>query len=299
MDTVGMASEARTTRSAVVWLAAIRPRTLSLALVPVLVGSVIGWRLTGALQLLPALAAVLCAVLIQVGTNLHNDAADFLRGADTPERRGPKRATAEGWLTARQVLRGAFVAFASAFVLGGYLVWAGGWPILLIGLASLAAGWAYTGGPRPIAYTPLGELFVFLFFGLLAVAGSAWLQQAAPTAPVLLAGAAIGALAAAVLVVNNYRDLESDARVGKRTLAVHLGRPATRLVYIFLLLLPFLLALALPGGWAALGALPFALVLIVRLRDGTVGPNLNRLLGNTAQLQLLFGALLAVGLVAA
>ena len=169
--------------------------------------------------------ALLAAVLIQAATNLHNDAADFERGADDPATRlGPPRATAEGWLEAGQVKRAALGCFAAAFLLGMYLVWVGGWPILMIGVAAIGAGLAYTSGPRPIAYSALGEVFVFLFFGLAAVAGSYYLQVGQVSTLAVLAGAMLGFLAAAVLVVNNYRDRDNDRSAGKITLAVRLGR---------------------------------------------------------------------------
>ena len=193
-------------------------------MVPVLVGSVQGGVDSGVLVWPIMLVAVFAALLIQVGTNLHNDAADFEHGADISSTRiGPPRATAQGWLTLAQVRNGATLSFSLAMVMGSYLVWQGGWPILAIGLLSIVAGWSYTGGPKPIAYVGLGELFVFVFFGLVAVAGSYYLQTAALHWPALITGAMLGMPAAAVLVVNNYRDLDNDRQAGKNTLAVRLG----------------------------------------------------------------------------
>jgi len=163
------------------WLTAARPRTLPLAASPVLVGTSLAWA-EGAPQLWAvALAALLAALLIQVGTNLHNDAADFERGADGADRLGPVRVTAAGWATPRQVRLAALLAFAGAFLLGVWLAFVGGWPIVAVGLASLAAGWAYSGGPRPISHSPFGEIFVLAFFGLVAVGGTHYLQSGALT----------------------------------------------------------------------------------------------------------------------
>lgn len=280
------------------WFLACRPKTLSVSLSPVLVGSAIAWHDTHTLLWLPLLAAALGAAFIQIGTNLFNDVGDFLRGTDTPDRLGPKRATAEGWLTPGMVKTGAWLSFAQAFLCGIYLVWHGGWPIVAIGLASLAAGWAYTGGPKPIAYGPLGEVFVFIFFGLIAVGGSYYLQTLSLTPTALLAASLVGLHAAAVITVNNYRDLDGDARSGKLTLAVRLGRPATRNIYVGEMLAPFLLLPLLSGlGWRAalpLLALPLAIKLIVRFRRETPGPGFNVLLAATAGLQLIFAVLLSL-----
>ena len=280
------------------WFLACRPKTLSVSLSPVLVGSAIAWHNTGTLLWLPLLAAALGAAFIQIGTNLFNDVGDFLRGTDTPDRLGPKRATAEGWLTPGMVKTGAWLSFALAFLCGIYLVWHGGWPIVAIGLASLAAGWAYTGGPKPIAYGPLGEVFVFIFFGLIAVGGSYYLQTLSLTPTALLAASLVGLHAAAVITVNNYRDLDGDARSGKLTLAVRLGRPATQNIYVGEMVAPFLLLPSLSGlGWRAalpLLALPLAIKLIIRFRSEAPGPVFNVLLAATAGLQLIFALLLSL-----
>ncbi|WP_291991913.1 1,4-dihydroxy-2-naphthoate polyprenyltransferase [Candidatus Accumulibacter sp. ACC003] len=285
------------------WWLAIRPKTLTVALVPVVLGNALASAHSGSLHWPAALLALAAALLIQIATNLHNDVADFERGADAPDRLGPPRATAMGWLPALAVRRAALVAFALAFNFGIYLVYLGGWPIVAIGLASLLAGWAYTGGPRPIAYAPLGELFVLLFFGLAAVGGSYYLQTLTISPAVLLAGAMLGLFGAAVITVNNTRDLDSDRRVGKRTLAVVLGRRAAAWVYASEILLPFALlpwlaVLVGGGGWLALPllALPPALLLLKRFRDALAGPVFNQLLASTARLQLFFGLLLSVAI---
>lgn len=280
------------------WLLACRPKTLSVSLSPVLVGTAIAWHDTHTLLWLPLLAAALGAAFIQIGTNLFNDVGDFLRGTDTPGRLGPRRATAEGWLTPGMVKAGAWFSFALAFLCGIYLVRHGGWPIVAIGLASLAAGWAYTGGPKPIAYGPLGELFVFVFFGLVAVGGSYYLQTLSLTPTVLLAATLVGIHAAAVITVNNYRDHDGDKAHGKNTLAVRLGRPATRHVYALEMLAPYALLPALGGlGWPAalpLLSLPLALRLIARFHREPPGPVFNPILAATAGLQLVFACLLAL-----
>lgn len=282
------------------WFLACRPKTLLVSLSPVVLGAALAWHDTLTLNLLPLLAAAFGAACIQIGTNLFNDAGDFVRGTDTPDRLGPKRAAAEGWLSVGAIRLGAWLCFALAFACGLYLVQRGGWPIVAIGLASLAAGWSYTSGPKPIAYGPLGELFVFVFFGLVAVGGTYYLQTLHLTPTTLLAASLIGLHAAAVITVNNYRDLDGDARSGKNTLAVHLGRPAMQQLYTAELLLPYVLLAAL-ATWEDVGALvalpllslPLALRLIRRFRQEPAGPAFNGILAATAALQLLFALLLA------
>ncbi|MBS1129345.1 MAG: 1,4-dihydroxy-2-naphtoate prenyltransferase [Proteobacteria bacterium] len=285
-------------KTSTAWFLACRPKTLSVSLSPVLVGTAVAWHDSGTLLWLPLLAAALGAAFIQIGTNLFNDVGDFLRGTDTPGRLGPKRATAEGWLTAGKVKAGAWLSFALAFLCGIYLVWHGGWPIVAIGLASLAAGWAYTGGPKPIAYGPLGEVFVFIFFGLVAVGGSHYLQTLNLTPMALLAAVLVGIHAAAVITVNNYRDLDGDATNGKNTLAVRLGRPATRHIYMLEIIAPYaLLPLLGSLGWLAalpLLSLPLALKLIRRFHHEAPGPVFNNILAATAGLQLTFALLLSL-----
>lgn len=282
-----------------IWWLTVRPKTLSVSVVPVVVGSLLARAESDTLLWPPFIAALLAAVLIQVGTNLHNDAADFERGADTDERLGPRRASAQGWLTTDQVRRGALLSFAGAFILGIYLVWHGGWPIMLLGLASIASGYAYTGGPRPIAYSPFGELFVLLFFGLAAVGGSYYLQTFTLSANALWCGVALGLPAAAVLMINNYRDLDTDRKVGKLTLVHYIGRANTRRLYTLSLLLTPVLMVPLylagvAGPWLLLTGLtlPIALRLASRLTKSPIGPDLNALLAQTAQYQLIFALLL-------
>jgi len=278
------------------WIAAIRPKTLGLSLSPVLAGSALAFADTGSFRPLSFLAALAAALLIQVGTNLHNDVADFRRGTDGRDRLGPPRATARGWLAPAAVERGAWLAFFLAFLAGIYLAWVGGWPIVVLGLASLAAGAAYSGGPRPLSSLPVGELFVLLFFGLAAVGGSYYLQSGTLHGRALLAGVVLGLPAAAVLVVNNYRDREGDARSGRRTLAVLLPPAGSRLEYALLMLLPFAgLPLLLEPPWLLLPLLPlpFVVGLVRELWRSVPGPALNAVLARTARMQLLLGLLLA------
>jgi 1,4-dihydroxy-2-naphthoate octaprenyltransferase len=281
------------------WIAAARPRTLLLAVTPVLGGVLLAVADSGRLAPFTALATLLAAAGIQIGTNLHNDAADFERGTDTAERLGPARASAQGWFTPAQVKRAAHIAFLTSFLLGLLLVLRGGLPILVLGLAAITAGYAYTSGPRPIAYGPFGEMFVLSFFGIAAVAGTYYLQTLSLSAGAISLGIALGLPAAAVLMLNNYRDFDTDRAAGRRTLCHVIDRPAARYVYAGLLLLPLLLMLfgGLPKPvWPVLLALPMALALIGRLFSGAQGPALNPMLGQTAQYQALIMLLYGVGL---
>jgi 1,4-dihydroxy-2-naphthoate octaprenyltransferase len=287
-----------------VWWTAARPRTLTLATAPVLAGTALAWAEGAPFVWGAALAALLAALLIQIGTNLHNDAADFERGNDRPDRLGPLRVTAAGWASAAQVRAAARGVFAFALLLGCYLVAVGGWPILAIGCASLVAAQAYSGGRHPISHSPYGELFVWVFFGLLAVVGSHWLQAAALSPLAFLVGAAVGLPAAAVLLVNNLRDLDADVRAGRRTLAAVLGDRGARRAYAVMMLAPYaalppLAEAGLGGAWLAALSLPAAIALARQLRGGIAGPALNLVLARTAQCALAFAALLAVGVLLA
>lgn len=279
------------------WWLAVRPRTLPLAATPVLVGTALAWAEGAPRSWLVAGAALLAAMLIQAGTNLHNDAADCERGADGAGRLGPTRITAAGWATPAQVRAAAIAAFGLAFLIGLYLAVIGGGPIVAVGLASLAAGWAYSGGPRPISYTPFGELFVLVFFGLVAVGGSYFLQAGALSPASIVTGLAVGAPAAAVLMANNLRDLAADIAAGRRTLAAVIGPAASRCVHALLVLAPFaLLPFFAPGPWAwlALFALPNSAV-VARRAQRAEGAALNGVLAGTARAQFLFGLLFAIG----
>ena len=285
-----------------IWLMAARPRTLPAAVAPVLVGTALAAE-DGTFKVLTFLAAVLGALFIQIGTNLSNDYSDARRGADTEDRLGPVRVTAGGLVPPRQVLQATYVAFGLAVLAGAYLIATAGWELLAIGVASILAGVLYTGGPRPYGYEGLGEVFVFLFFGVVAVAGSYFAQvEEWDWEPFVLA-VPVGLLAAAILVVNNVRDLETDRRAGKRTLAVRLGRERTRTLYVAMLALAFLTAqIPWPAGslspWLLLVALALPLVppLVRTVRTRTDGPALNGALAGTGMLQLSFCVLLSAGI---
>ncbi|MGZ5802235.1 MAG: 1,4-dihydroxy-2-naphthoate polyprenyltransferase [Burkholderiaceae bacterium] len=285
------------------WLMAVRPRTLSLSITPVVVGTTLAWTIQRNIHWLPVVMALLGSTLIQIGTNLHNDAGDWARGADRSDRVGPARVMASGLLSGTAVRRAAAFSFGGAVLIGLYLVFVGGWPILLLGLLSILSGWAYTGGPWPIAYTPLGELFVLAFFGPGAVCGTYWLCTEHLGAESIECGFAVGLFTAGVLLVNNRRDVNADARAGRRTLPIAAGLGATNRIYAGLMLLPFVLLFPLAGDlprthvWLPLIALPLALALIDRFEHEPRDQGFNRILIQTVQIQLTFSLLLCVGLV--
>ena len=244
---------------------AARPRTLPAAVAPVLVGTALA-ATEGTFQPLTFVAALLGALFIQVGTNLSNDYSDARRGADTEDRLGPVRVTAGGLVPPRQVLVATYVAFGLAVLAGSYLIATAGWELLLVGAASILAGVLYTGGPRPYGYEGLGEVFVFLFFGVVAVPGSYFAQVEQLEWEAFVLAVPVGLLAAAILVVNNVRDIETDRRAGKRTLAVRIGRERTRMLYAAMVAgafvtaqLPWLLGALSPWVLLALLAVPLAL----------------------------------------
>ena len=275
-----------------VWIQAARPRTLAASVAPVLVGTAIAAQI-GGLRPVAALLALSSSLFIQVGTNLANDYSDFKRGADA-ERVGPQRVTQSGLVQPATVKRAAWIAFGIAMLLGLALTLMSGWPLLVIGIASVASGWLYTGGPWPLGYHGLGDFWVFVFFGLVATCGTVYAQALQVPPQAWLAGTAMGALGTAILVVNNLRDRITDAKVGKNTLAVKAGPRFTRVEYVALLVLAFGLTFALGRPWPLL-ALPLALKPLQRVLrfDGAA---LNPALGETARLQLAFAVLLAVEL---
>ena len=284
------------------WIQAARPKTLTAAAAPVFVGAGLA-EAHGTLALLPVAAALAGAILIQIGTNFANDYYDFVRGSDTPDRVGPVRVTQAGLIPAEHVWRGMVVALAGAAAVGVYLVFVGGWPIVWIGLASLFCAVAYTGGPYPLAYHGLGDPFVFVFFGLIAVGGTYWVQALAVPGDVLLAGAGMGALSTAILVANNVRDLETDTSAGKRTLAVRLGRNGSRVEYAILIAVGFTVPIIGVGVYQWPAAALVALVAGV----ATVSPltaimtrddprDLIPALAGTARVVGIFGLLLTAGL---
>ncbi len=285
------------------WKLAARPKTLPAALSPVIVGTALAVADDG-FAWLPALAAAAGALLLQILSNFANDYSDFFRGADTPDRLGPVRVTSAGIITPAAMRKGILAVIAASALVGLYLVWVGGWPILLIGVASIVAALAYTGGPFPFGYYGLGELFVFLFFGVAAVCGTYYVQTLTLTPAAVTASFAVGALVTAILVVNNYRDIDTDRRAGKRTLAVRLGRRGAQIEYAGLLAFAFLLPPVMwlledAGPWVLATWLtaPLAVQLVRTLATVTDGPTLNRTLAGTARLGLLFSLLLAAGIV--
>jgi len=283
------------------WIAAARPRTLPAAVVPVIVGSAVA-HATGAIVWGTALAALGGALAIQIGTNFANDVFDAERGADGPDRIGPLRAVSAGLITAAAMKRAMAAAFAVAMLFGVYLTAEVGWPIAAIGIASIIAGMAYTGGPYPLGYHGLGDGFVLVFFGFVAVCGTAYVQLGGVPALAAWASLPVGALATAIIVVNNLRDRTTDVRVGKRTLAVRLGRRGAIIEYALLLGVAY----AVPVGLALCSRDPWRMLPLVtlplaarRLRDlvaAASGPELNACLAATAQLLLAHGMLFAIGL---
>lgn len=286
-----------------VWIGAARLRTLPAAIVPVVVGTAVV-AAVGRVAWGPALAALAGSLAIQIGTNFANDVFDAEKGADGPDRLGPVRAVSAGLIGAAAMKRAMVAAFAVATAFGAYLAAVAGWPVVAIGVASVASGIAYTGGPFPLGYNGLGDAFVMLFFGFVAVCGTAFVQLGRVPALAAWAALPVGAIATAIIVVNNLRDREGDARVGKRTLAVRLGRRAVLVEYAALLAL----AEAVPAGLAAargapllllpLATVPLAVARARALAAAADGPTFNRLLAATGQLLLAHGALFAAGLVA-
>ncbi|HVO30910.1 MAG TPA: 1,4-dihydroxy-2-naphthoate polyprenyltransferase [bacterium] len=287
--------------SARAWLLAARVKTLPAAAAPVLVGSAVA-HASGGFRAAPAFAALAGALLIQIGTNFANDVFDFEKGADTEARVGPVRAAQAGLLTPAAMRAGMVAAFLLATACGVYLTAVAGWPIVVIGLLSIASGIAYTGGPWPLGYHGLGDLFVMVFFGFVAVCGTVFVQSHAVPAMAVASALSVGALSTAILVVNNVRDEETDRVAGKRTLAVRLGRRAGVAEYVTL----FLLAAAGAGAVAVLRASPWPLLSLatapeaVRLVRALVrdrGAALNASLAGTARLLAVFSLLLTLGIV--
>jgi 1,4-dihydroxy-2-naphthoate octaprenyltransferase len=282
------------------WILAARPATLTAAFAPVAVGTACAWRV-GGFRWDAALAALLGASLIQIATNFANDMFDFQKGADTEQRLGPTRAAQAGLLTVGQLRRGIAVTLALAFGTGLYLTWIAGPVVIVIGLSSIAAGLAYTGGPFPLAYNGLGDLFVMVFFGFVAVCGTTFVQARFVPEVAWAASIPIGALATAILVVNNVRDFEGDARAGKTTLVVRFGREGGVREYAFLLTVAFAtpIVLALLGwtsGWVCLPMLTIpSAVRLFRSVAHERGVALNRTLAGTAKLLSIFGVLFAIG----
>jgi len=284
------------------WIAAARLRTLPAAVVPVVVGTACAAASGGAAPG-PALAALGGALAIQIGTNFANDVFDAEKGADGPDRIGPVRAVSAGLISATAMRRAMIVAFGVAALFGLYLVHVAGWPIVAIGVASILSGIAYTGGPWPLGYHGLGDAFVMVFFGFVAVCGTAFVQLGHVPCLAIVASLPVGALATAILVVNNTRDRATDVRAGKRTLAVRFGRRVALAEYAALLALAYAVPLALAAcgqrwAWLPLASAPLAIARLRAVIAADDGPAFNRCLAATGQLLLVHGVLFAVGLVA-
>ncbi len=282
------------------WLLAARPKTLAAAITPVLVGTALAHNAAVPTHWLSFTCALLGAVFIQIGTNYVNDALDFKKGADTHTRLGPLRVTQAGLLDAGAVLRGAYVCFFLAALCGIPLILRGGWPIVVIGVASIVAAYAYTGGPYPLAYHGLGELFVIIFFGFVAVGGSFYLQRLALDPASWIGGFAAGSLAVVILAINNLRDIDNDRASNKRTLAARFGPRFAYGEILFFALVPFVCVVAiawLRGTWTLaipMLALILALALLVRVARSR-GAELNRCLALAGALEWIFGTLYVVG----
>jgi 1,4-dihydroxy-2-naphthoate polyprenyltransferase len=299
----GTAASLPRPRSLGAWILASRPKTLLVSIVPVVVGAAVAYQ-AGAVRIGPVLAALAGALLIQIGTNLANDVFDFEKGADDGDRIGPPRAAQAGLLSPAELRAGMALTFGLAVVTGAYLTWVGGWIIVAIGLASIASGLAYTGGPYPLGYNGLGDLFVLAFFGPVAVMGTTFVASGAAGPLAFWASLPVGALAAAVLVVNNVRDHRGDVRAGKRTLVVRWGRSFGVAEYGALLAASYLapaalVASGLASPWVMITwlTLPLAATLFRTVRTERGGEPLNRCLAGTARLLFVHGVLLAIGLV--
>ena len=284
------------------WILAIRPRTLPAAVVPVMVGSALAIY-QGMFFPIYSIVALICSVLIQIGTNFTNDLYDHIKGADTKERKGPTRVLASGLISVNEMKWGIFLVFFTAFLLGMYLVYSVGIVIFWIGIFSIIAGLAYTAGPFPLAYNGLGDLFVFIFFGIVGTMGTFYLHIQQFTFLAFLISLPVGALITNILIVNNYRDIEEDKTAGKKTLAVLLGKEFSRFEYVFFILLSFFVPFLLHfkygfSFWVFLPyiTMPLAIVLI-KMIYALNGPQLNKTLEISAKFSALFGFLLSIGIV--
>jgi 1,4-dihydroxy-2-naphthoate octaprenyltransferase len=285
-----------------VWIMASRPKTLTAALIPIVVGTALAYGLHGSVRMHLSLLALLSALLIQIGTNLINDAYDFKKGADTSARLGPKRVTQSGLLKPKWVLAGGFFCFFMATVVAIPLVLAGGYPLIIIGLLSLLAGFSYTGGPFPLAYLGLGDLFVLLFFGWIAVSGVYYLNTGVLDWNAFVAGSQVGLLGTVLIAINNLRDHTTDRLVHKKTLAVRFGPRFVKAEIAILALLPFVFG----SYWFYFGmkwalilpilTLPLAIGLIRKIYATEPSEIYNQYLAQSAALQLGFGILLSIGL---
>ncbi|MBU1099158.1 MAG: 1,4-dihydroxy-2-naphthoate polyprenyltransferase [Bacteroidetes bacterium] len=283
------------------WVMASRPKTLLAAFVPVLVGSAIAYN-DGMFQPAASTVALLCAVLIQIGTNWVNDLFDFLSGKDTDQRVGPTRVLASGLISVKEMKVGIILIFTLTFVIGLYLVYTAGWVLLLIGILSIIAGIGYTAGPYPLAYNGLGDIFVFIFFGLIGTVGTYYVQSLQVTGFVLWASIPVGALITNILVINNFRDIEEDRTSGKQTLAVKLGRRFTQIQYLIFMILSYLVLVVVfftfkQSVFVFLPILTLPLsIKLIKMIYTLQGEALNKTLELTAKLSAIYGVLFAIGI---
>ncbi len=288
--------------SAKSWILALRPKTMTAAIVPVMVGSALVIAQRFEFKIYLSLCALFSAIFIQIGTNLINDAIDFKKGADDEKRIGPTRVTQSGMLSHRAVMTGGLFCFGVAAALGIPLIFAGGWPILIIGILSLVCGYIYTGGPYPLAYVGLGDFFVIIFFGIVAVCGTFFIQAHHLSIGALIAGLQIGMLSTVLIAVNNLRDSPLDKLVGKKTLAVRFGIKFARFEISFLAFLPFILGMywVFEGHFLAavlpLLSFPIARNLVTKIFKTEPAPIYNQFLAQSAAVHLLFGMFLTIGL---
>ncbi len=284
------------------WVLASRPKTLLAAFVPIIIGSSIAFS-DGYFNLIAALDALICSILIQTGTNFVNDLYDHIAGTDSADRAGPTRVLASGLISIKEMKIGIILVFSLTFLLGLYLVSLGGWVVLLIGVLSILAGIAYTAGPFPLAYNGLGDIFVFLFFGLVGTVGTYYVQALQITSLSVWASIPVGALITNILIVNNYRDIDEDRQAGKNTLAVLLGKRFSRVQYLVFLIVSFLMPFVVYfyykqniAVFLPILALPLGIKLVKMIYTHD-GKELNKTLELTAKLSAIYGILFAAGII--
>ncbi len=283
------------------WLMTVRAESLTVAAMPVAVGGAMSWAHHGVFHFWLWLGCLLGAVLLLAGTNLWNDVYDQERGNDPIMPGAPLRVLTQGWVKVETVRRAALCVFAALVVLGAVLAWVGGWPILVLGGLSLLVGWAYSGGSKPVEFTPWSELVVLLFLGVAAVGGTVWMQTHTLPAYIWPLGIAVGLPTCGIMLINNVRDQDIDYRVGRRTLAMHLGERGAKIAYGGMMLVPFLLLVppVVPGGgWVAVLAVPEAIRLVRAFGRGNEGRDLNQILGMTGRFQAILSGLVIVGALA-
>jgi 1,4-dihydroxy-2-naphthoate octaprenyltransferase len=284
-----------------IWINASRPKTLWAAIAPVIIGTAMAYS-DGKMHVLAGLLALAAAILIQIGTNLANDYFDFINGIDNKDRLGPVRATESGLIKPSTMKRAFIMVFLTAFLIGLYLIWRGGWPVLIIGMLSILFGILYTSGPYPLGYYGFGDIFVLVFFGPVAVGGTYYVQALDITVPVILAGISPGLISTALLTVNNLRDIHTDKKAGRKTLAVRFGEIFTRIEYLVAILVACFVPLILifidsdhPYSLAAISVFLFALPSIKAVLFNDIGSSLNLVLARTGKILLLYSLVFSLG----